>query len=159
MSEAFLCTLSLVVSISARPRVPRTAGEGRAWCNAARWTRPCLALNHPKLCPAQPLAMVPRTHPSPVGVAVLWAVLWAGQGHEGEGSPDSSPSGDREWEQRFLHCGQPKPTAKAYSQFPALMGRGDVCPHGDVPLTGSPSSSSMATCGGCSPKGLPGGLE
>lgn len=88
LSEMFLCTLSLVVCTSAQPRVTRTAGEGHAWCNAARWTQ--LGLNHPQLCPDQALV-------TPKPIPALWEGQCCGQGrgwqgHEGEGSPSSSSS-------------------------------------------------------------------
>lgn len=93
-----------------------------------------LGLNHPQLCPVQPLVALKA-------IPALWEWQCCGQGkgwqgHKGEGLPGSSLLWG--WSGRAEISALQ--VAKASSSlFPVLTGRGDVCHHWDVPLTGSPS--------------------
>lgn len=79
------------------------------------------------------------------------AVLWAGQGLAGaqRGSQALPCSGDGVGAEISALW-----VAKASSSlFPVLTGRGDVCHHWDVPLTGSPSPSAWPRVGEAPLKG------
>lgn len=151
VSEMFLCTLSLVVCISARPRVMRTAGEGHAWCNAACWTQPCLALII--LSSALSSPWWPPNPSQPCGNGSAVGRARAGRGTEG--LPGSSLLWGWSGSRNFCTVGgqsllQPVPSADGQ--------RGCLSPLG-CPTHWQPLTPSMATCGGGSPKGLPGGSE
>lgn len=112
-----VCGVSLVSWGSARLRVTRTAGEGRAcWCNAAcgfSCARPSSFSALPRAAPGDP-----RACPSPVGTA--------------------EPQPQRHWGTK--DSSSPKGPGGGSPEFPSASGQ-------------SPE------CGGCSPKGLPGGSE
>lgn len=146
VSEMFLCTLSLVVCISARPRVMRTAGEGHAWCNAACWTQPCLALIILSSALSSPWWPPKPSQPCGNGSAVGRAR--AGRGTEG------LPGSSLLWGWSGRAEISALQVAKASSSlFPVLTGRGDVCHHWDVPLTGSPSPPAWPRVGEAPLKG------